>query len=78
MSIVTLKTYPTATDSGVIYFKPIVAPKGGCDECRALVICKRTVSRGGFALCERVLKSELLPPSLARIVLSRELANGRA
>lgn len=76
MDTVTLKTYPTATDSGIIYFKLISAPKGGCDECRALVICKRTVSRGGFALCEKVLRSELLPGRVAELILSRELENG--
>ncbi len=66
LNVVELDEFPTLTAAGVIYAPPVADYDANyyCQRCPHLALCTVSVAHDGYALCENVLESELLPDSV--------------
>lgn len=66
LSVVELGSFPTLTAAGVVYAPPVSDHDANyyCRRCPYLEKCELSVANDGYALCEQVLESELLPESV--------------
>ncbi len=66
--VVELDAFPTLTAAGVVYAPPVADYNANyyCQRCPHLELCQFSVAHEGYALCEKVLESELLPESVLK------------
>lgn len=66
LEIVALDAFPTLTAAGVVHAPPVADYDANyyCQRCPHLEKCALAVANDGYALCEKVLESELLPDSV--------------
>lgn len=73
LAVVELDAFPTLTTAGVVYAPPVADYNANyyCQRCPHLAVCQFSVAREGYALCEKVLESELLPESVLKQMEAR-------